>query len=97
MQREAVSWLQTSPKFSCAHLHFMVPALQKNCGQQVSVLGGGAIGNWEIGVVGNGYLLIVVLMVVLMVPRWSAGFSSVLGCNLGLCPHCLSNVSLEIR
>lgn len=59
---------------------------------RLSALDGGAIGNWEIEVVGNGYLHIV-----LMVPRWSAGFSSVLGCNLGLCPHCLSNVSLEIR
>lgn len=40
------------------------------------MLDGGAIGK---GVFGNGYL-----QVVQMVQRWSAGFSSVLGCNLGL-------------
>lgn len=76
MRSKAVSWLQTSPKCSCAHLHFLVPALQKNCGWQVSTLDGGAIGKGEVV---NGYL-----QVVQMLQRWSAGFSSVLGCNLGL-------------
>lgn len=56
------------------------PSLLDSCSAEELWLAGECV-RWE--AIGKGMVVDDYLQVVQMVPMWSAGFSSVLGCNLG--------------